>query len=52
MERAVAVVRFLQASGIDPRRLGAAGYSEFHPRAEGRSDGSSSMACAERSASE
>jgi chemotaxis protein MotB len=27
--RAVAVVRFLQAEGVDPRRLGAAGFSEF-----------------------
>ena len=27
--RAVTVVRFLQAEGVDPRRLGAAGYSEF-----------------------
>ena len=27
--RAVAVVRFLQAEGVDPRRLAAAGYSEF-----------------------
>jgi chemotaxis protein MotB len=27
--RAVAVVRFLQAEGVDPRHLAAAGYSEF-----------------------
>jgi chemotaxis protein MotB len=27
--RAVAVVRFLQGEGVDPRRLAAAGYSEF-----------------------
>lgn len=27
--RAVTVVRFLQAEGVDPRRLAAAGYSEF-----------------------
>ena len=27
--RAVAVVRFFQGEGIDPRHLGAAGYSEF-----------------------
>jgi chemotaxis protein MotB len=27
--RAVAIVRFLQAEGVDPRRLAAAGYSEF-----------------------
>ena len=27
--RAVAVVRFLQSEGVDPRRLGAAGFSEF-----------------------
>jgi chemotaxis protein MotB len=29
--RAVAVVRLLQQEGIDPRHLGAAGYSEFDP---------------------
>jgi chemotaxis protein MotB len=29
--RAVAVVRFLQSEGVDPRHLGAAGYSEFDP---------------------
>jgi chemotaxis protein MotB len=40
--RALAVVRFLQESGVDPRRLAAAGYGEFQPIAandtpEGRS---------------
>ncbi len=40
--RALAVVRFLQASGVDPVRLAAAGYGEFQPIAandtpEGRS---------------
>lgn len=39
--RAIAVVRFLQAQGIEPARLGAAGYAEFQPiapndTAEGR----------------
>jgi chemotaxis protein MotB len=29
--RAIAVVRFLQAQGIAPERLGAAGYAEFQP---------------------
>jgi chemotaxis protein MotB len=29
--RAVTVVQFLQAEGLDPRRLAAAGYSEFDP---------------------
>lgn len=29
--RAIAVVRFLQAQGIEPARLGAAGYAEFQP---------------------
>jgi chemotaxis protein MotB len=29
--RAVTVVQFLQAEGVDPRRLAAAGYSEFDP---------------------
>lgn len=29
--RAVAVVRFFQAEGVDPRQLAAAGYSEFDP---------------------
>jgi chemotaxis protein MotB len=40
--RALAVVRFLQSSGVDPERLAAAGYGEFQPitandTAEGRS---------------
>ncbi len=39
--RAIAVVRFLQAQGIDAARLGAAGYAEYQPiasndTAEGR----------------
>ena len=39
--RALAVVRFLQAAGVDPARLAAAGYGEFQPiagndTAEGR----------------
>jgi chemotaxis protein MotB len=29
--RAVTVVQFLQTEGVDPRRLAAAGYSEFDP---------------------
>jgi chemotaxis protein MotB len=29
--RAVTVVQFLQAEGVDPRRLAAAGFSEFDP---------------------
>jgi chemotaxis protein MotB len=32
--RAVTVVRFLQGEGVDPRRLAAAGYSEFDALAE------------------
>ena len=40
--RALAVVRFLQACGVDPTKLAAAGYGEFQPvadndSAEGRS---------------
>ncbi|MFT3915821.1 MAG: OmpA family protein [Anaeromyxobacteraceae bacterium] len=40
--RALAVVRFLQAQGLDPARLAAAGYGEYRPiapndSAEGRS---------------
>ena len=40
--RALAVVRFLQAAGVDPTRLAAAGYSQYQPvsandSAEGRS---------------
>jgi chemotaxis protein MotB len=39
--RAIAVVRFLQGQGIEPERLGAAGYAEYQPiasndTAEGR----------------
>jgi flagellar motor protein MotB len=34
---ATVVVQFLQASGLDPRRLGIAGYSEFDPLTEDRS---------------
>ena len=36
--RAVAVVRFLQAEGVDPRHLGAAGFSEFDPVAQNDTD--------------
>jgi len=41
--RAIAVVRFLQERGIDPRLLGAAGYGEYQPiapndTADGRAD--------------
>ncbi len=32
--RAVAVVRTLQSEGVDPRHLGAAGYSEFDPASD------------------
>jgi chemotaxis protein MotB len=32
-ERAVSVVRYLQAKGVDPKMLGAAGFSEFRPLA-------------------
>jgi chemotaxis protein MotB len=35
--RAVNVVRFLQSEGVDPRRLAAAGYSEFDAVAENSS---------------
>jgi chemotaxis protein MotB len=34
--RAVTVVRFLQAEGVDPRHLAASGYSEFDPLADNR----------------
>jgi len=39
--RAVAVVHFFQAAGVDPKTLGAAGYGQYHPiaandTAEGR----------------
>jgi chemotaxis protein MotB len=36
--RAVTVVRFLQAEGVDPRRLAAAGYSEFDALADNDSN--------------
>ena len=36
--RAVTVVRFLQGEGVDPRRLAAAGYSEFDALADNDSD--------------
>src|SRR5262249_33909439 len=41
-ERAVSVVRYLQTQGVDPKMLGAAGFSEYRPLAsndtpEGRS---------------
>ena len=29
--RALSIVKFLRAQGIDPRRLAATGYGEFHP---------------------
>jgi chemotaxis protein MotB len=32
--RAIAAVRYLVEKGVDPRRLGAVGYGEFHPIAE------------------
>jgi len=32
-ERAVAVVRYLQSKGVDPKMLGAAGFSEYRPLA-------------------
>ena len=38
--RSVAVVRFFQGEGVDPRRLGAAGYSEFSYLAPNADDGS------------
>jgi chemotaxis protein MotB len=38
--RAVAVVRFLQAEGLDPRHLAAAGYSEFDAVASNESNDS------------
>ncbi|MEM8786582.1 MAG: peptidoglycan-binding protein, partial [Pseudomonadota bacterium] len=34
--RAIAVVRFLTARGVDPMHLAAAGFGEFDPLAEGR----------------
>ncbi len=41
-ERAVSVVRYLQSKGVDPKMLGAAGFSEYRPlstndSADGRS---------------
>ena len=36
--RAVTVVRFLQGEGVDPRRLAAAGYSEFDAVADNDSE--------------
>jgi chemotaxis protein MotB len=36
--RAVEVVKFLQSNGVDPRHLGAAGYSEFDPVADNGGD--------------
>jgi chemotaxis protein MotB len=32
--RAIAAVRYLIEKGVDPRRLGAVGYGEFHPIAD------------------
>jgi chemotaxis protein MotB len=37
--RAVAIVRFFQGEGVDPRRLGAAGYSEFSYLGDADADG-------------
>jgi len=37
--RAVAVVQFLQNQGIDPRRMGAVGFSEFDPLEPGALSG-------------
>ena len=36
--RAVRVVRFLQDEGVDPKHLGAAGYSEFDPVGDNSND--------------
>ena len=36
--RAVRVVRFLQDEGVDPKHLGAAGYSEFDPVGDNSTD--------------
>ena len=36
--RAVNVVRFLQKEGVDPKHLGAAGYSEFDPVGDNTTD--------------
>ncbi len=37
--RAVRVVRFLQDEGVDPKHLGAAGYSEFDPVGDNSTEG-------------
>lgn len=36
--RGVEVVKFLQAEGVDPKHLGAAGYSEYDPAADNSTD--------------
>jgi chemotaxis protein MotB len=36
--RAVTVVKFLQAQGVDPNRLSASGYAEFQPAASNETD--------------
>ncbi len=36
--RALSVVKFLRDQGIDPKRLAATGYGEFHPLDPGQSD--------------
>jgi chemotaxis protein MotB len=36
-ERAVTVVRYLQSKGVDPKMLGAAGFSEYRPLAANES---------------
>jgi chemotaxis protein MotB len=36
--RAVQVVKFLQAEGVDPKRLSAAGYSEYDPVGDNSTD--------------
>src|SRR5215472_1725292 len=36
-ERAVSVVRYLQTKGVDPKMLGAAGFSEYRPLAANNS---------------
>jgi chemotaxis protein MotB len=41
--RAVEVVKFMQANGVDPRHLGAAGYSEFDPLGDNDSDGTRAL---------
>ena len=37
--RAVQVVKFLQAEGLDPKHLGAAGFSEYDPVGDNSTDG-------------